>query len=268
MTEYLIVGDVHGDLSFTSKMNAMAKANDIETILQVGDFGIWDHYADGVDFLDALNDEAERFGVQWFFVPGNHENYDRLEWYEANAEKTLSGFTKIRDNIFYTGKVNKWVWDGVVFKAVGGAHSIDKAWRTPLKSWWPQETLNDNEFAESEALGPTDVLLTHDCPTYAPFKHRLKNDPESHIHRQKIDEVVKHSQATVHFHGHMHDWYDYASPWGGKIYGLECNDNAMEWGSSPQNCVILNVVENSYNDGIWYDVNTKPYFKEPYGTSQ
>jgi hypothetical protein len=262
MTEYLIVGDVHGDLSFTSRMNALAKVNGIETILQVGDFGIWDHTNDGVNFLDFLNVEAEKFGVQWVFLPGNHENFDRLEWYETNGEKTLSGFTKIRDNIFYTGKVSKWVWDGVVFKAVGGAYSIDKGWRTPGSSWWPQETLTPGELMLSEVMGPADVLLTHDCPTYAPFRHRLKNDPESHIHRQKIDEVVKHTEAVVHFHGHMHDCYDYENPYGGKIYGLECNDDAMwdPYSYKNKNNVILNVIEDG--NGIWYDVNKKPYFKE------
>lgn len=265
MTEYLIVGDVHGDLAFTSRMNALAKTNGVATILQVGDFGIWDHTPDGVNFLDALNDESERFGVQWVFVPGNHENYDRLEWYEQSNYRTHEGFVKIRDNILYTGKVNKWVWDDVVFKAVGGAHSIDKEWRTPKKSWWYQETLKEYELEASCQLGQADVLLTHDCPTYAPFRHRLKNDPDSHIHRQGIDEVVKHTKAKVHFHGHMHDWYDYENPWGGKIYGLECNDMAM-WGEGkPKNHVILNIFEDG--DDVWYDVNTKPYFKEKDGAS-
>lgn len=273
MTEYLIVGDVHGDISFASKMTKLAASNDIDTIIQVGDFGIWDHINEGVYFLDKLNENSELRGVRWVFVPGNHENYDRLEEYEAKKELyTDEGFIPIRDNIHYTGKVNSWSWNGVSFKAVGGAHSIDKSYRKPGSSWWWQETLRDDELAESEALGEADVLLTHDCPTYAPFRHRLKNDPESHIHRQKIDQVVRHTQAAIHFHGHMHDWYDYANPWGGKIYGLECNDDAMyntligRPGNSYKNHVILNVVEE--NDGIWFDVNTRPYFKENYGASQ
>jgi Icc-related predicted phosphoesterase len=270
MTEYLIVGDVHGDISFASKMTKLAKSHGIETIIQVGDFGIWDHSPDGVYFLDQLNENSaeSRHGseVRWVFVPGNHENYDSLEEYQYDPYRTDEGFTVIRDRIHYAGKVNKWAWDGVIFKAVGGAHSIDKAYRKPGRSWWWQETLTDAELAKSAELGETDVLLTHDCPTYAPFRHRLKNDPDSHIHRQKIDEVVKHSQATVHFHGHMHDWYDYASPWGGKIYGLECNDDAMyatyAMGRPPthyKNHVILNIIEDG--NGIWYDVNERPYFK-------
>jgi Icc-related predicted phosphoesterase len=263
MTEYLIVGDVHGDISFASKMTKLAKNWDIDTIIQVGDFGVWDHYDDGVYFLDKLNENSELRDVRWVFVPGNHENYDRLEDYEANADRTVEGFPMLRNRIHYTGKVNKWVWDDVVFKAVGGAHSIDKAWRTPKKSWWHQETLTASELLMSQVMGPADVLLTHDCPTYAPFRYRLKNDPDSHIHRQKIDEVVRHTQAKVHFHGHMHDFYDYASPWGGKIYGLECNDRAMP--SAPgrvswKNHAILNIHENG--DEVWFDVNTNPYFKE------
>jgi Icc-related predicted phosphoesterase len=228
MTKYLIVGDVHGDISFASRMCKTAEAHGIETIIQVGDFGIWDHIEEGVYFLDTLNDNSERRGVQWVFVPGNHENYDSLEGYESTEGlRTMNGMTAIRPRILYTGKVNSWEWDGITFKAVGGAYSIDKMYRRPGSSWWEQEQLTDDELAKSESIGQADVLLTHDCPTYAPFNGRLKNDPDSHLHRRKMDEVVKHTQAKMHFHGHMHDWYDYASPWGGKIYGLECNDDAM-----------------------------------------
>ena len=107
--------------------------------------------------------------------------------------------------------------------------------------------MTDDELTKAHDLGHTDVLLTHDCPTYAPFKGRLKNDPDSHIHRQKIDRVVESTKAKVHFHGHMHDWYDYENPWGGKIYGLECNDDAMwnvharfpEGSGGPRNHLIL-----------------------------
>jgi Icc-related predicted phosphoesterase len=231
--KYLIVGDVHGDLSFASRMVRVAKAHAIDTIIQVGDFGIWDHMEEGTYFLDTLNVNSVNRGVKWVFVPGNHENYDRLEEYSSRSDyvgsqfRTEEGFVQIRSNILYTQKVNKWTWDGVTFKAVGGAHSIDKDWRTPGKSWWPQETLTDDQLNWAAQLGEADVLLTHDCPTYAPFKHRLKNDPDSHIHRQKIDEVVNHTKAKIHFHGHMHDWYDYTNHYGGKIYGLECNDDAM-----------------------------------------
>lgn len=255
--EYLIVGDVHGDTAFARKMCKLAQANDITTIIQVGDFGIWDHTSWGVEFLDRLSRASEEAGVQWVFVPGNHENYDRLEYYEASNYRTHEGFVKIRDNIFYTGKVHAWEWEGVMFKAVGGAYSIDKNSRTPLESWWPQEQLTDHEFDKVVQIGKADVLLTHDCPTYAPFS-RLWPSPESHMHRQRIDEVVKYTQAGVHFHGHMHDWYDYENFFGGRIIGLDCNTMASP-NESPKNHVILSVFKDG--DGIWYDLNTKPYFK-------
>lgn len=262
MTEYLIVGDVHGDLQFAMKMCKMAESNGIDTIIQVGDFKFWDHTKWGVEFLDSLNENSEIHGVKWVFLPGNHENFDSLEEHQLNPSRTEEGFVMIRDRISYTGKVSKWVWEGVSFKAVGGAYSIDKGSRIPLESWWPQETLTAGELLLSEVMGPADVLLTHDCPTYAPFSF-IRNIPESHIHRQMINRVVEHSQAKVHFHGHMHDWYDYINPWGGQIYGLECNDAGMNSFGKARNHVILNVIEDgNVNGSIWYDVNTKPYFKD------
>lgn len=244
MTRLLVVGDTHGDFAFASKACRVAQANEITTIFQVGDFGIWDHTDDGVYFLDKLNENAERRGVRWVFVPGNHENYNSLEQYQwkcgENRSWTTEGFTPIRDNIHYTGKVNDWTWDGKTFKAVGGAVSIDRYARVPGRSWWVQEQLTDSELALAIDLGPVDYLLTHDCPTNAPFGNRLKPDLDSVNHRQKMNQVGRASKAKVWIHGHMHSWYDY---WfeDTKVYGLECNDNAMwpPYGKDIKNMVIL-----------------------------
>jgi predicted phosphodiesterase len=243
MMRILIVGDTHGDFAFVSKACRVAQNNGIKTIIQVGDFGFWDHTPDGVYFLDQLNENARKRGVTWFVLPGNHENYDRLENYEALPGRLqghddipdweYGSFTTIRTSIYYTGKVNAWKWAGRTFKAVGGAVSIDKEWRTPGKSWWWQEQLRDDELQQAIDIGPTDFLFTHDCPTRAPFKHRLKPDLDSVMHRQKMNKVGQATKAKVWFHGHMHDFYDYWFQYGPKegndtkVYGLECNDNAM-----------------------------------------
>lgn len=229
----LIVGDCHGDDSFVATACRVAKKYDIGTVMQVGDFGIWDHHPSGVKFLDQLDDNAARRGVRWIFLPGNHENYDRLEEYSSRSDhvgsqfRTKENFVAIRENVLYTQKVNLWEWEGQTFKAVGGAVSIDKMYRKPGTSWWHQEQLTEAELEYAINLGEADFLFTHDCPTYAPFGGRLKPDLDSVAHRQKIDKVVDATNAKVHFHGHMHSFYDYQNYAGGKIWGLECNDGAM-----------------------------------------
>jgi hypothetical protein len=123
---------------------------------------------------------------------------------------------------------------------VGGAVSIDKDHRLqtegnrPRSLWWPQEQLTEDElqFAMAKAAKkPVDFLFTHDCPTNAPFGARLKDDPDSHAHRQKMDRLGKVVQPKLWFHGHMHTRYDgYAFPTYEShttVYGLECNPDAM-----------------------------------------
>jgi hypothetical protein len=58
-------------------------------------------------------------------------------------------------------------WNGVFY--VAGADSIDKKWRTPGKSWWPDEELSQDELTKAiaafearkpevvESTPPTDV---------------------------------------------------------------------------------------------------------------
>lgn len=231
---YLVVGDVHGDLAFASRMTRHAKALGITKILQVGDFGIWDHTKQGVYFLDTLNENAaaSRLGeeVTWHFVDGNHENHDRLLEYADNSDGTVEGFVPIRERILHIPRGLKWEWDGVSFMGVGGAHSIDKAHRKEGVSWWAGETLKSYDLYRVKESGQADVLLTHDCPTSAPFRQRLKNDPESHIHRQTMDDVGKMVRPKIWFHGHMHDHYDYYFPpyeSFSRVVGLECNEGAM-----------------------------------------
>lgn len=232
------MGDVHGDLAFASRMVRHAKTLGITKILQVGDFGIWDHLPQGAYFLNTLNDNsaASRAGeeVSWYFVDGNHENHDRLTEYADNSDGTIEGFVPIRERIFHIPRGQRWVWDGVSFMGVGGAHSIDKAYRKEGHSWWPGETIKSYDLFRVKEAGQADVLLTHDCPTNAPFKQRLKNDPDSHIHRQVMDEVGKMVRPKIWFHGHMHDHYDYFFPpfeSFARVVGLECNEGAM-WNSA------------------------------------
>ena len=244
MARILIVGDTHGNFEFACQMVRLAKKNDISKIIQVGDFGFWDNSDQEVYYLDKLSENSEKRGVTWYVVPGNHENYDKLEGYQAVGPWSSEGFAEIRPSILYCGKVNWWAWEGKTFKSVGGAVSIDREYRTLGKSWWMQETLTDDELQQAIDLGEADYLFTHDCPTHAPFARRLKPDLDSIIHRQKMNDVGKSTKAKVWFHGHMHDFYDY---WYGdtKVWGLECDDKGMHYtkyfGGQDwfKNCAIL-----------------------------
>jgi hypothetical protein len=142
--------------------------------------------------------------------------------------------------------------------------SIDKGWRKmkengwdeyrekyvsskatgPGTLWWPNEELTDQDvMAIQNITGQADYLFTHDCSNHTQWKNRLKPDADSERHRRRIDKVIATTKAKMHFHGHMHEKYDwlnsrshgfYSPDEPGAIvtqtYGLECNKDFDSWG--------------------------------------
>jgi hypothetical protein len=136
---------------------------------------------------------------------------------------------------------------------VGGAYSIDKAWRLEKEAealglyyqkfvasdhgyphilWWPEEKITDEELEFVKSQGQADILFTHDCPSNAPFLHRLKPDAESVEHRSRIDAVGRSVKPRLWFHGHMHEYYNYEFPHDdgeARVIGLECDGMQANW---------------------------------------
>jgi hypothetical protein len=220
----LILGDSHGQGQWLRDKIYWAKKRGIKKIVQVGDFGLWTHEEDGIRFLDWTNEALRETGIQLTFLGGNHENWDHLDWYQKNMPKNSSGHVHIRSHILYTGRVNRWSWDGKWFQAVGGAVSIDKNWRTVGKSLWLQEAIPEPVVYGLEQAGRTsDYLFTHDAPTCVPMGD-LKPDIDSQRHRQLMDRIGRVVQPTAWFHGHYHKWMQYSFMHQGgysMVYGLD-----------------------------------------------
>ncbi|UGL63178.1 phosphoesterase [Streptomyces phage Bartholomune] len=241
----MVLGDTHGFTVSARRMVDVAKRKKVEKIVQVGDFGYWPHESDGTTYLDALNEKLRQHGLKLYFVGGNHENWDWLDWHEANAPKTYEGFTEIRTHIRYTGRQHRWMWDHKWFQAVGGAVSIDKQWRTAGKSWWKQESIPVSVVTKLENAGKqSDYLFTHDAPSCVPMSN-LKPDADSAAHRQLMDRIGRVSQPTAWFHGHYHKWMEYSfmhQRGYSFVYGLDMQD-------TPYQYVILDTEENSVETG-------------------
>lgn len=242
----LIVGDSHGDLNFMTQMIHKAMVNDIKTIIQLGDFGfVWndigDLYNTNAKKLSMLNDAAAMAGVEILFLPGNHEDWDMLE--ALQGANWMFPDTRVDTNIIYLGKVNEFMMGDVTFATVGGAYSIDRGWRVLNESWWQQEELADDDIDYVRTLySPVDVLLTHDAPTWQQLN--IMPIVESHIHRQRMNQVHDHLKPKLWLHGHYHqfvDWTDHDT----RVVGLSCNG---EW---EPNYVILdtNTLELTF-DGV------------------
>lgn len=210
----MVLGDTHGETQWLINMVKSAKRKGVNRILQVGDFGIWTHEAEGHRYLDAVNEVLRSTGIKLYFLGGNHENWDHLDWFEKNNAKTFHGHTHIRSHILYTGRVNRWVWgekgSEKVFQAVGGAYSIDRAHRTVGKSLWLQEEIPERVVYGLEKAGrQADYLFTHDAPSCVPMGN-LKPDAQSVEHRALMDRIGKATRPNLWFHGHYHKWMEYS----------------------------------------------------------
>jgi hypothetical protein len=252
------MGDPHGNTrSIRPKIN-MAQALGIQKVLVVGDFGLWTHTFDGQVYLDEIQEAASRAQLTVYAIGGNHENWDHWE-FAVNNYPTSKGFAMVRSRIALAPKAHQWVWNNKQFVGAGGAVSVDRQWREEMEQgryrdpitgrlkpatgkgtlFWPNEQLTDADVQKIRMMGVTaDYLFTHDCSNRTPWKDRLKPDVDSERHRRRIDEVLRITSPKMHWHGHMHERYDWVNLAGEKdgkpiyvqTYGMERDADYFSWG--------------------------------------
>lgn len=237
MTKLFIAGDWHGNTNVALAAINRAVEEGCELIIQLGDFGIWGRF-EGLSYLDDLNYLLQRHNRRLLFVGGNHENYDLIESWEKLNPRSTNGHVYVRSNILYIPRGCVWKWGGKQFLGLGGAVSVDKAWRVPGESWWWQEAITNDQMLEAvrNAEGKKiDYMFTHDCSDRTIWKDRLKPDEDSRANRKRIDWVLDRVKPGMQFHGHMHTNYDWRLNHGRpftdedgpytQIYGLQKEGN-------------------------------------------
>jgi predicted phosphodiesterase len=213
MTLSLVLGDTHGNAGFWKHAFKIASFYDVDQIIQLGDFGMWPG-SKGSEYLTTLNNWSEKAGIPIVAVPGNHDDWDHID---SLPESRLA-----RPNIKVFGKVGSFEQDGVRFGVVGGAVSIDRMYRTPGVSWWPQETLTFKDVEDAIALGKVDVLLTHDaCEELPAWNGFIKDDPVSNENRKALQAIGEAVRPSLWLHGHYHKYLDYRTSFGAQVYGLD-----------------------------------------------
>jgi predicted phosphodiesterase len=177
-----VTGDTHGNAcSEFEKLNStnfpVGKSLTSEDIVVIlGDFGLL--------FKPDLTRE-EFYWLNWLsekpwttlFIDGNHENFERLNTLPESSK--WGGKVGVVDLSIDTSKMKKPIYHlkrGQVFEingkkifTMGGALSIDKVYRTPYISWWPQEDVNYAEMEEAytnleKVDNKVDFIFTHTCP--------------------------------------------------------------------------------------------------------
>ena len=161
-----VTGDTHGILDTYKILNFQDNENKLDYddyLIICGDAGIvWNN-----ETLNESIDYYEAFGTNILFVDGNHENFDLLNSF--NAEVWNGGKVhKLSNHIYHLLRGEVFNILGKIFLAMGGAKSVDRAYRREHISWWEDEEITNQDLLN--ALG------------------NLKE------HNNKIDFIISHSQ--------------------------------------------------------------------------
>lgn len=260
----LIAGDWHGDPNHAMWCYQHALNKNVDAVVQVGDFGYWEHIRGaGSSFLDLCSNLATENDLPTYWIDGNHESHTMLrEVYGPGGRlhnPTPEGFWTIREGLFYIPRGTRWMWGGKHFMGLGGAYSVDKAYRLareqgkacpqwgwtweharanpptgPGTMWWPEEEITDDDVAFAlQDKTPLDVIFTHDKPRASNPGWNRKDLVECHPNQDKIQTVVNTLQPKVLIHGHLHFPYQQPIRCGndGKetlVMSLHCNPDDPE----------------------------------------
>ena len=219
------VGDTHANVVWTCRVVEELAADGVDMVVQFGDFGWWPRS----DFAQKVSQAAVIAGVTVCFIDGKHEDHEHLEFH-ANLRSPERGRVdpvEMLPSLWYLPRGCGWEWQGVRFRALGGAFSVDHMARTPGYDWFPVEEVpsaSDAERAISE--GPADVLLCHDHPSLG---YRLKGLPIPEAEertsaqvRRLLAQVVEAIHPKLVVHGHWHHAYEVERN-GITIKGLDCD---------------------------------------------
>lgn len=185
------VGDVHGHFDPYRKIIEIGPPS-----IQVGDMGVgfrsWPH---GEPQGNPPHERMVKGGHR--FIRGNHDN--------PHVCKRHSQY--ISDGT---------IENGVMF--VGGALSIDKAYRVEGYSWWPTEELSTSDLydiVDRYIAARPRIMVTHDCPENVAIEVArtaglMKLDPRfASRTRQAFQSMWSAHSPDLWIFGHWHKSFDH-----------------------------------------------------------
>ncbi len=213
MARIFITGDTHGDIDIgkltTRRFPEQKDLTRDDIVIVCGDFGaVWDGAG------------HDRYVQNWWkgkpftvcFVDGNHENFEKLDQYQVE-EWNGGSIHRIADNIIHLMRGQIYTIDGKTFYTMGGAESIDKAYRQAYISWWPEEIPSYAEMAAGfnnlEAYSDkVDFIITHEGPqsvvTHMTRKINAGYTPSGYSVNEMFDAMIRSVEFKRWFFGHHH----------------------------------------------------------------
>jgi hypothetical protein len=226
-------GDWHANDRWAANAIRHAAEHDADVIVHLGDYG----YTFTALFRRNIERHLAQHRLRLLFIDGNHDDHDLLgRWPLAD-----NGLRRITDKAWHLPRGFRWTWGGIRFLALGGAHSVDRPYRVPGRSWWRGETLSADDINRACNAGPADVLISHDCPSgvvIPGIDDRTTPPPfpsleimRANEHRQLLRQVVDAVQPRAIWHGHYHVNYRQTVDLGYgpvQVTGLDCDETTRD----------------------------------------
>ena len=209
MHRLFITGDTHGSLELKKLSNknfplARELTKD-DIIIICGDAGfLWNNTKETQYWDDWAEDRP--FTIISCF--GNHSNYTALRsipittWNGAKVRK-------VRPHVMYIENGEILTLNNQTFFFQGGAHSIDKAYRTLGISYWEEEIPSYQEFQHAAANlqkynDKIDYIISHTGPNslvHHLFPYEDATDPVTNFLEKYVNDCVEFKRW---FLGHFH----------------------------------------------------------------
>jgi len=217
----LCLGDLHGDEHGLRESFRRAQNLECDLIIQLGDFGYWEHTPHGKYYLDQIQGMIRKFGMPLIFIDGNHENHVMLMEYMDSPFQTtipdcdLSELKQIREGLGWIPRGAIFTLENTSFMGMGGSYSVDRRSRKLGVTYWEQEMVSIADIKIGIARyedfdAKIDFLLTHDTYWGAPMDLLLPSGinpdriPECAAVRHRLRDLVDCVQPDYTIHGHYH----------------------------------------------------------------
>ena len=197
----LFLGDTHANGPFVWSVFQEAKRRNIEAIVQTGDFGWYPRMEWGAKFIEQVSDMAQTAAIPFYFVDGNHEDHQNLP-HSADQVQELAPW------LFYMPRGHSFQIGDTNILGLGGAVSVDKAYRTEFVDWFPEEVASFSDINRAMEWDDVDIVVAHDVPTgveldlWYPVTEEIQQKCERH--RQAMWMVRDSLKPSHWIAGHYH----------------------------------------------------------------
>jgi predicted phosphodiesterase len=158
-----VLGDTHGDMGHVLTVSRTMWKRGVSVLVVLGDFGFVWHGQNCDNNLDKLSRRLAGRGQVLYWLDGNHEDFAILY---GKFPVSADGLRRLRPNVIHMPRGYRTVLaSGKTLAVLGGANSIDRLHRQEGATWWPEESITEEDL---RALGDeqVDVLVGHDAPLH------------------------------------------------------------------------------------------------------